>query len=98
MLEKLESNGLPSKRGTVVDVGANVGMAAFAAAAMGYKVVAFEAVFENLQRLCDGMYLNRAGDMVSFYHAAVSDVPGNLLFILFTCDAAPHLCIIDISC
>lgn len=78
VLEKLESNGLASKRGTVVDVGANVGMAAFAAAAMGYKVVAFEAVFENLQRLCDGMYLNRAGDMVSFYHAAVSDVPGNL--------------------
>jgi len=78
VLEKLESNGLASKRETVVDVGANVGMAAFAAAAMGYKVVAFEAVFENLQRLCDGMYLNRAGDMVSFYHAAVSDVPGNL--------------------
>jgi len=78
VLEKLESNGLASKRGTVVDVGANVGMAAFAAAAMGYKVVAFEAVFENLQRLCDGMYLNRAGDVVSFYHAAVSDVPGNL--------------------
>lgn len=78
VLEKLESNGLTSKRGTVVDVGANVGMAAFAAAAMGYKVVAFEAVFENLQRLCDGLYLNRAGDMVSFYHAAVSDVPGNL--------------------
>eukprot|EP01018_Ginkgo_biloba_P013767 Gb_00167 [translate_table: standard] len=78
VLEKLESNGLTSQRGLVVDVGANVGMATFAAAAMGYKVVAFEAVFENLQRLCDGMYLNRARDTVSFYNAAVSDILGNL--------------------
>ncbi|GLJ34016.1 hypothetical protein SUGI_0684150 [Cryptomeria japonica] len=78
VLGNLETSGFHSRKGIVVDVGANVGMAAFAAIAMGYKVVAFEAVFENLQRLCDGMYLNRAGDMVTFYHAAVSDVPGNL--------------------
>ncbi|GLJ37271.1 hypothetical protein SUGI_0756060 [Cryptomeria japonica] len=78
VLGNLETSGFHSRKGIVVDVGANVGMAAFVATAMGYKVVAFEAVFENLQRLCDGMYLNRAGDMVTFYHAAVSDVPGNL--------------------
>uniref|UniRef100_A0ACD5WZP4 Uncharacterized protein n=1 Tax=Avena sativa TaxID=4498 RepID=A0ACD5WZP4_AVESA len=45
--------------GVVVDVGANVGMAAFAAAVMGFRVVAFEPVFENLLRICDGIYLNR---------------------------------------
>uniref|UniRef100_A0A453LFU5 Methyltransferase FkbM domain-containing protein n=1 Tax=Aegilops tauschii subsp. strangulata TaxID=200361 RepID=A0A453LFU5_AEGTS len=51
--------GRGSGGGVVVDVGANVGMAAFAAAVMGFRVVAFEPVFENLQRICDGVYLNR---------------------------------------
>eukprot|EP00252_Welwitschia_mirabilis_P024947 TRINITY_DN7623_c0_g1_i1.p1 TRINITY_DN7623_c0_g1~~TRINITY_DN7623_c0_g1_i1.p1 ORF type:complete len:343 (+),score=66.62 TRINITY_DN7623_c0_g1_i1:361-1389(+) len=78
VLEKLELEGLASKHETVVDVGANVGMAAFAAAAMGYKVLAFEAVFENLQKLCDGLYLNRAAGLIRFFHAAVSDISGNL--------------------
>lgn len=64
--------------GVVVDVGANVGMAAFAAAVMGFRVVAFEPVFENLQRICDGMYLNRVQDQVVVYHAAASDRVGNI--------------------
>lgn len=62
----------------VVDVGANVGMAAFAAAVMGFRVVAFEPVFENLQRICDGVYLNRVQDQVVVYHAAASDRAGNI--------------------
>lgn len=66
--------------GLVVDVGANVGMATFAAAAMGFRVVAFEPVFENLQRICDGMFLNRAGDRVTVYAAAASDRIGNITF------------------
>lgn len=64
--------------GVVVDVGANVGMAAFAAAVMGFRVVAFEPVFENLQRICDGMYLNRVLERVVVYHAAASDRVGNI--------------------
>ncbi|KAL6894543.1 hypothetical protein ACP4OV_008641 [Aristida adscensionis] len=64
--------------GVVVDVGANVGMAAFAAAVMGFRVVAFEPVFENLQRICDGVYLNRVQDRVVVYHAAASDRIGNI--------------------
>lgn len=64
----------------VVDVGANVGMAAFAAAAMGFRVVAFEPVLENLQRICDGVFLNRAGDRVTVYAAAASDRIGNITF------------------
>jgi len=64
--------------GVVVDVGANVGMAAFAAAVMGFRVVAFEPVFENLLRICDGIYLNRVKDQVVVYHAAASDRVGNI--------------------
>lgn len=64
----------------MVDVGANVGMASFAAAVMGFQVLAFEPVFENLQRICDGIYLNRVGDLVTVFEAAASDRPGNITF------------------
>lgn len=69
--------GRPSD-GVVVDVGANVGMASFAAAVMGFRVLAFEPVFENLQRICDGVYLNRVQDRIVLYHAAASDRVGNI--------------------
>ncbi|XP_031484490.1 uncharacterized protein LOC116253691 [Nymphaea colorata] len=68
------------KDGIFVDVGANVGMATFAAAAMGFKVFAFEPVVENLQRLCDGVFLNRVGDAVTLFAAAASDQIGNITF------------------
>ncbi|PKU69636.1 uncharacterized protein LOC110106591 [Dendrobium catenatum] len=64
--------------GIVIDVGANVGMATFAAAAMGFRVVAFEPVFENLQRICDGVFLNRVWDRVVIFEAAASDRLGNI--------------------
>ncbi|KAH7675629.1 S-adenosyl-L-methionine-dependent methyltransferase protein [Dioscorea alata] len=76
----LASKGATVSDGIVVDVGANVGMATFAAAAMGFHVVAFEPVFENLQRLCDGLFLNRAWDRVSLFAAAASDRIGNITF------------------
>lgn len=68
------------KNGLVVDVGANVGMASFAAAVMGFRVLSFEPVFENLQRICDGVWFNRVGDLVTVYEAAVSDRIGNITF------------------
>ncbi|OVA10492.1 Methyltransferase FkbM [Macleaya cordata] len=77
VLEKMRSGG---KDGYVVDVGANVGMASFAAAVMGFKVLAFEPVFENLQRICDGVFLNRVGDRVTVFEAAASDQLGNITF------------------
>ncbi|CAN6287667.1 unnamed protein product [Urochloa humidicola] len=70
--------GEVGRGGVVVDVGANVGMASFAAAVMGFRVVAFEPVLENLQRICDGVYLNRVQDRVVVYHAAASDRVGNI--------------------
>lgn len=61
-----------------VDIGSNVGMAAFAAAVMGFPVVAFEPIFENLQRICDGVYLNRVADRVTLFSAAASDRIGSV--------------------
>ena len=39
------------KTGISVDVGVNVGIATFAAAMMGFRVLAFDPVFKNLQRI-----------------------------------------------
>lgn len=78
VLEKLRAERKDS--GVFVDVGANVGMASFAAAAMGFRVLAFEPVFENLQRICDGIYLNRVGNLVTVFEAAASDRSGNITF------------------
>lgn len=68
------------KNGIVVDVGANVGMASFAAAVMGFKVLAFEPVFENLQRICDGIWFNRVSSLVTVFEAAASDRTGDITF------------------
>lgn len=77
LLEKMKSEG---KTGMFVDVGANVGMASFAAAVMGFKVLAFEPVFENLQRICDGIHFNRVQEFVTVFEAAASDRIGNITF------------------
>ncbi|CAN0900234.1 hypothetical protein LINGRAHAP2_LOCUS20730 [Linum grandiflorum] len=72
--------GKKKEDGIVVDVGANVGMASFAAAVMGFKVFAFEPVMENLQRICDGIWFNRVGELVTVFEAAASDRVGNITF------------------
>lgn len=57
----------------MVDVGANVGMASFAAAAMGFRVVAFEPVFESFQKICEGIYFNRVANLVTLFEVVASD-------------------------
>ncbi|XP_047158589.1 uncharacterized protein LOC124829166 [Vigna umbellata] len=74
LLDKAKSK---SKDGLVVDVGANVGMATFVASAMGFQVLAFEPVLENLQKICEGIYFNRVVDLVTMFEAAASDRVGN---------------------
>ncbi|XVE71446.1 hypothetical protein DITRI_Ditri10aG0150800 [Diplodiscus trichospermus] len=69
-----------NRDGFVVDVGANVGMASFAAAVMGFKVLAFEPVLENLQRICDGVWFNRIEELITVFEAAASDRTGNITF------------------
>ncbi|KAI6681673.1 hypothetical protein NL676_035554 [Syzygium grande] len=78
--ELLEGFRGEGRDGFFVDVGANVGMASFAAAAMGFRVLAFEPVFENLQRICDGIWMNRAGELMDLFEAAASDRVGNITF------------------
>ncbi|TKY54870.1 Methyltransferase FkbM [Spatholobus suberectus] len=75
VLEKAKGQG---RDGSFVDVGANVGMASFAASAMGFRVLAFEPVFENLQKICEGIYFNRVADLVTVFEAAASDRIGNI--------------------
>ncbi|EYU32083.1 hypothetical protein ABFS82_02G160600 [Erythranthe guttata] len=77
LLGKMRSE---NRNGIFVDVGANVGMASFAAAVMGFKVLAFEPVFENLQRICDGIHFNKAAELVEVFEAAASDRSGNITF------------------
>eukprot|EP00897_Mesotaenium_endlicherianum_P000893 jgi/Mesen1/10804/ME000092S10291 len=62
----------------MVDVGANIGTAAFAAAALGLRVLALEPVPDNMARLCDGVYLNRAAHLVKLHLAAASDSADNI--------------------
>ena len=78
VLERMSADG--KRDGFVVDVGANVGMASFAAAAMVFKVLAFEPVFENLQRICDGIWFNRVASLVTVFEAAASDRNGDITF------------------
>jgi FkbM family methyltransferase len=68
-------------------------MASFAAAVMGFRVLAFEPVFENLQKICEGIYFNRVADLVTLFEAAASDHLGNItvhkvifVFFKFVCD------------
>lgn len=77
LLEKMKGEG---KSGIFVDVGANVGMATFAAAVMGFRVFAFEPVVENLQSICNGIHFNRVADLVNVFEAATSDQLGNITF------------------
>lgn len=78
--ERIKGKKQDEVEGWVVDVGANVGMATFAAAVMGFRVLAFEPVFENLQRLCEGVFFNRIGDRVALFSAAASDRTSNITF------------------
>lgn len=76
ILEKSKTRHFDKGTPVVVDVGANVGMATFAAAAMGFNVLAFEPIVENIQKLCDGVYLNRVSSSVQLYNLVVSNSPG----------------------
>lgn len=76
----LEEKKGQREMGVFVDVGANVGMASFAAAIMGFRVLAFEPVSENLQRICEGVHFNRLKDLVNVFEAAAFDRVGNITF------------------
>ncbi|CAI5475694.1 unnamed protein product [Closterium sp. Yama58-4] len=62
----------------VIDAGAGIGAAAFAAAAMGVRVLALDPVLANVLKMCDAVHLNRVSKRVKLHLAAVSDSVGNI--------------------
>ena len=67
------------RRGTFVDVGANVGTAAFAALGAGFeRVIAIEPVSRTFRLLRANLALNGAEDAVRPLQLALSDEPGTM--------------------
>jgi len=67
------------RRGTFVDVGANVGMAAFAALDSGFeRVIAIEPVPRTFRLLRANLALNGGEDAVRPLQLALSDEPGTM--------------------
>ncbi len=67
------------RRGTFVDVGANVGTAAFAALGAGFeRVIAIEPVPRTFRLLRANLALNGAEDAVRPLQLALSDEPGTM--------------------
>jgi FkbM family methyltransferase len=78
-LERLEEAGVPVRRGTFVDVGANVGTTAFAALEAGFaSVLAIEPVPRTFVLLRANLVLNGAEDAVRPLRLALSDEPGTM--------------------
>jgi len=70
--------GVP-RGATVLDLGANIGTFALAAAAFGYNVVAVEASTHNVELLRESVRLNRFTN-VRVVFAAISDRVGTIFF------------------
>jgi FkbM family methyltransferase len=78
-LDRLEKAGVPVGRGTFVDVGANIGTAAFAALQAGFaSVLAIEPVPSTFRLLRTNLALNGAEDAVRAFRLALSDEPGTM--------------------
>jgi FkbM family methyltransferase len=78
-LDRLDEAGSPVRRGTFVDVGANVGTTAFAALEAGFaSVLAFEPVPRTFRLLRANLALNGAEDAVRARRLAISDERGTL--------------------
>jgi FkbM family methyltransferase len=78
-LDRLAEAGVEVRRGTFVDVGANVGTAALAALGAGFaSVVAIEPVPSTFRLLHANLALNGAEDRVRALRLALSDRPGRM--------------------
>ena len=78
-LERLDSAGIEVRRGTFVDVGANIGTTAFAALEAGFQtVVAIEPVPSTFRLLRANLALNGVEDAVRALPLALSDRAGTM--------------------
>jgi FkbM family methyltransferase len=63
---------LPPSLGTVVDLGAHLGLFALQAAPLAERVICIEAAADNAELLAQNVRRNSAGDKVRSYHAAIT--------------------------
>ena len=64
-----------------LDIGANLGMYSIIAAKMGHKVIAFEPLQRNVEKICASVADNELGDNVRVYYSALSNKPNE--YVIF---------------
>lgn len=79
-----------SKKGTYLDIGANIGLTAVPIAASGIKTIAFEAVPANAAFLRRNAAVNGAGAHIEIIDAALLDKAGEVTFELSPTNHGDH--------
>jgi FkbM family methyltransferase len=80
----------PSKKGTYLDIGANIGLTAVPVAASGIKTIAFEAVPANAAFLRRNAEVNGAAKHIEIVDAALLDKAGEVTFELSPTNHGDH--------
>jgi FkbM family methyltransferase len=80
----------PSKKGTYLDIGANIGLTAVPIAASGIKTIAFEAVPANAAFLRRNAEVNGAAQHIEIVDAALLDKAGEVTFELSPTNHGDH--------
>jgi FkbM family methyltransferase len=80
----------PSKKGTYLDIGANIGLTAVPIAASGIKTIAFEAVPANAAFLRRNAEVNGAAKHIEIVDAALLDKAGEVTFELSPTNHGDH--------
>jgi FkbM family methyltransferase len=63
---------------TVLDIGSNIGTFGLVSASYGHRVIMFEPMPQNVERVCESVQLNGFGGHVTVVQAAVSDTHSEL--------------------
>ncbi len=80
----------PTKAGTYLDIGANIGLTAVPVAASGIRTIAFEAVPANAAFLRRNADANGADNHIEIIDAALLDKPGHVTFELSPTNHGDH--------
>ena len=80
----------PTKAGTYLDIGANIGLTAVPVAASGIRTIAFEAVPANAAFLRRNADANGADNHIEIIDAALLDQPGEVTFELSPTNHGDH--------
>ncbi len=72
----LEEALLKNPDALFVDIGANLGMCSLTAAKMGHRVIAFDPLKANVNKICASVAENDLADNIRVYFSALLDAPG----------------------